>query len=41
LEFTETSTQIKERENQIKDEAAVDDNRILLCDRNTLKPLDR
>ncbi|KAE9541281.1 hypothetical protein AGLY_004526 [Aphis glycines] len=40
LEFTETSTQIKERENQIKDEAAVDDNRILLCDRNTLKPLD-
>jgi len=33
--------QNKARENKIKDEAVVDDNRKLLCDRNTLKPLDR
>lgn len=28
-------------ENQIKDEAVVDDYRILLCDRNKLKPTGR
>lgn len=41
MEFTETSNQIKEHENQIKDETVGDDNRILLYDSNTLKSSNR
>jgi hypothetical protein len=40
LEFTETSTQIDENENQVKDKVVVDDNRMVLRDRNTLRPPD-
>jgi len=41
LEFAETPTQIKEHKIQVKDEIDVDDNRIVLSDRNTSKPLNR